>query len=306
VSGSPAAARADAPVAAWQRGRLDARRGPRRILFGRMYEDPAIEEAALRPGGRVFCIASAGCTALALARTREVVAIDLNPAQLEYAATRLAGGPAVAGVAERVMDAARALAPLVGWTPARVRDFLALDDVAAQRAAWRRLDTRRFALALDVLFSPTALRAVYASPLLRGLPPRLGAVMRARLARGFARHPNCANPYARALLAGELPAPAASPRTGAIELVLGDAADWLERAPAGGFDGFTLSNILDGATAAYRARLAAAVRRAAAPGAVAVVRSFGEPAGPSTTNRAADDRAMLWGVVDVRAAADLI
>ena len=47
---------------AWKAGRFDARVGPKQILFGRMYEDAAIERAAFRPGGRVFCIASAGCT----------------------------------------------------------------------------------------------------------------------------------------------------------------------------------------------------------------------------------------------------
>jgi len=56
---------------------------------------------------------------------------------------------------------------------------------------------------------------------------------------------------------------------------------------------------------AYRARLFAAVRRAARPGATVVLRSFGEPPAGLATNRAADDRAMLWGIVDVRPAATL-
>lgn len=286
----------------WQRGRFDARRGPSKVLFGRMYEDTAIERAAFAGARRVFCIASAGCTAMQLAGPdREVVAIDINRDQLDYAADRIAGRPAVRGTAERVMALARRFAPLVGWTGRRLRTFLELDDPGAQAEMWRTLDTWRLRAAFGALFSVTALRAVYASPFLAFLPSRLGAVMRGRLARCFARHANRTNPYARALLLGELagdPAPPAGP----IELVHGDAAGYLESAPAGRFDAFTLSNILDGAGPDYRARLYAAVRRAAAPGATVVLRSFAEPAGALASNRAADDRAMLWGIVDVRSA----
>lgn len=290
----------------WQRGRFDARSGPSKVLFGRMYEDAAIECGAFRPGSRVFCIASAGCTAMQLAaQDHDVVAIDINANQLAYAADRLAGRPAVRGTAERVMAMARAFAPLVGWRRGRLRRFIELDDLAAQVEMWRTLDTLRLRVAFGALFSIAALRAVYASPFLAFLPSRLGRVMRARLARGFARHANRTNPYARALLLGELADDPPGPRSGSIELVHGDAAGWLEGAPAGSFAGFTLSNILDGASPAYHARLFAAVRRAAAPGAIAVLRSFAEPSGELPTNRAADDRAMLWGIVDVRPAAEL-
>src|SRR6185295_5901497 len=102
----------------------------------------------------------------------------------------------------------------------------------AQAAMWTTLDTRRLRVAFGALFSVTALRAVYASPFLAFLPSRLGAVMRARLARGFARHPNRSNRFARALLLGELVDEAAPPRAGSIELAHGDAAAWLEAAPA--------------------------------------------------------------------------
>src|SRR5450755_3259291 len=62
-----------------------------RLVFGRMYEDAAIESQVLPPG-RVLCIASAGDTALALAGDgRQVVAVDLNHAQISYVRSRLDG-----------------------------------------------------------------------------------------------------------------------------------------------------------------------------------------------------------------------
>ncbi|HTO99076.1 MAG TPA: DUF3419 family protein [Myxococcales bacterium] len=288
---------------AWARGRFDARAGRSKVLFGRMYEDASIELGAFPAGGRVLCIASAGCTAMKLAPRHEVVAVDLNAEQLAYAARRLAGAPAIRGTAERVMGLGRAFAPLLGWRPDRVRAFLDLDDPAEQVRFWReRLDTRRFRAAFDALFSFAALRAVYAPGFLGFLPARFGAVMRGRLERCFARHPNRTNPYARALLLGELSAETAPGEASRVRLVHSDAAAFLESEPPGSYAGFTLSNILDGADEAYRQRLLAAVKRAAAPGAVAVLRSFAEPAEPSASNRAAEDRSMLWGVVDVRPA----
>ena len=301
---SPAIPNADVNV--WERGRFDARVGRRKVLFGRMYEDPEIELAAFRPGGRIFCIASAGCTAMKLAPRHEVVAVDLNPTQLAYAAERISGGKSVRGTAERVMDFGRFFAPLVGWRSSRVRAFLDLSDPAEQLDFWQRhLDTWRFKSALGVLFSVTALRAVYDRRFLGFLPRRLGAVMRGRMQRNFARNANRDNPYARALLMGELSDEAPPPEAKSIRLVHADAAAFLEAQPAASFDGFTLSNILDGAGDKYPARLFAAVRRAAAPGAKVVLRSFAEPARTLVDNRAAEDRSMLWGIVDVKAAAEL-
>jgi S-adenosylmethionine:diacylglycerol 3-amino-3-carboxypropyl transferase len=293
-------------VTVWERGRLDARVGPRQVLFGRMYEDTAIELDAFEPGGRVFCIASAGCTAMRLAARHEVVAVDINPVQLEYAAQRLGGDPGFRGRAERVMDFMRFFAPLAGWWPSRVRDFVSLSDPSEQIAMWRsELDTWRFRTALDVLFSFTALRSVYSPRLLDFLPKRLGRVMRSRMERCFARHPNATNRFARSLLLGELDLDVSPPAPGRVQLVHADAATFLENEPPRSFDGFTFSNILDGVEPPYRERLYAAVKRAASPNAMTVLRSFGEAAADSPFNRAADDRAMLWGSVLVRPADSL-
>ncbi len=287
----------------WEAGRFDQKAGPKRLLIGRMYEDPSIERGAFRPGGRIFCIASAGSTARALAPDHEVVAVDINPVQLAYAQRRIDGAPPEVGSAERVMGALRKLLPLAGWRSKTLEAFLDLDDPGAQLAFWKeRLETLRFRVGFDAGLSITTLGAVYASPFLRVLPPHFGRVMRGRMERCFAAHPNRTNPYARALLLGEGEDPGEA--GGAVALVEADAAGYLEACPAGSFDGFTLSNILDGAPEGYRARLFAALRRAGAPGSVAVLRSFAEPGDGTVTNLAAEDRSMLWGIVEVRPASD--
>lgn len=295
-----------AAVTVWERGRFDARVGPREVLFGRMYEDASIELDAFRPGSRIFCIASAGCTAMKLAPHHEVLAVDINPVQLAYAECRFDGDPGFRGRAERVMDFARFFGPLAGWWPSRVRAFLELDDPVEQAESWQRqLNTWRFRTAVDALFSVTALRSVYGSRFLDFLPKQLGAVMRGRMERCFARHPNRSNPYARSLLLGELSSDPPPREAKDIRLVHADAASFLENEAPASFDGFTLSNILDGVDEAYQQRLFAAVKRAAAPGAATVLRSFGDASASSPANRAADDRAMLWGSVLVRPAAEL-
>ncbi len=293
-------------VTVWKRGRLDARTAPAEVLFGRMYEDSAIEQAAFKDRSRVFCIASAGCTAMALAPQHEVVAVDINPRQLAYAQRRLDGAPAIRGRAEQLMSFARFFAPLAGWWPSAVQEFVNLEDPERQMAYWRdRLDTWRFRRSWDLLFSVVTLRAAYSPQLLDLLPRRFGSVMRGRMERCFSRHPNRSNPYVRALLLGELPEQPVAPAAGLVRLVESDAAEFLESAPAGSFDGFSLSNILDGPGPAYRARLTRAVQHAAAPGATAVLRSFGTADSACSADRAADDRSMLWGSVWVGPAADL-
>ena len=78
-----------------------------------------------------------------------------------------------------------------------------------------------------------------------------------------------------------------------------DATEYLEACPPRSFDGLTLSNILDGADSEYGARLFDAVRRAAAPGAVVILRSLREPADEAEACRAAEDRALIWGSIRI-------
>jgi hypothetical protein len=299
---------ADTP---WRAGRFDTRGGPQRVLFGRVYEDASIELAAFAPmaGQPVFCIASAGCTALALARQHPVTAVDINPVQLAYAQSRLEGGPMRVGTAERLMGVGRAALLPFGWRRATLERFLSMTDPVDQVNFWRdALETRPVRWLMDLGLSISNLKLVYSSPLLACLPDRLGEVMRGRLRRTFAHHANASNPHARALLLGD-PGPAVPLPPQPIRLACADAAGFLESQPPASFGGFSISNILDGAPAAYRARLNTALRRAAMPGAMVVQRSFSEPAqfygARRAHNRAQEDRSVLWGVVDVREVAAL-
>jgi S-adenosylmethionine:diacylglycerol 3-amino-3-carboxypropyl transferase len=290
------------PATPWARGRLDARHAPPELLFGAMYEDWAIEAELFRPGSRVFAIASAGCTSLALAaRGMTVTAVDINPVQVEYVAARLAGAPPAAGATERNLARLGRALRGIGPGEADLRAFLAMDDPAEQRRFFRQ----RFARPplrglLRVVMHPRVLTLAYASPFLRALPPRFDRVLLDRLDRGFATHPNRTNPYAWRLLLGSDPpdaGPMVHPPAG-VTVLVDDAAAFLERAAPGSFDAFTLSNILDATSADYGRRLWAAVAHAAAPGATAILRSFAQPRTDAARELAARDRALLWGSIE--------
>jgi hypothetical protein len=267
-----------------------------------MHEDWTIEAEALPERGRIFCIASAGCTAFALAsRGASVTAVDANPAQIEYVHERLNGAEPRAGVVEGMLARLRRLRPLVGWSPAVLSEFCALGDGQAQLDLWRtRLDTPRFRAGLAVVLNPISLKLAYSSPLVAALPRGFDRVVRSRLERGFSLHPNRDNPYARFLLLGENGQPDPEPDID-LTLAYADAATYLEQSAPGSFDGFALSNVLDGASPAYGHRLLSAVGRAAAPRAVAVLRSFNHPATTQEETWAARDRSLLWGSVRVGA-----
>ncbi|MCX6607269.1 MAG: hypothetical protein NTV52_27305 [Acidobacteria bacterium] len=176
----------------WLRGRFRGTRAPQ-VLFEQMWEDPALELAVFPPGARIFAIASAGCTARALsAYGCRVTAVYINPAQLAYARSR---GPVQDGAADRGLAYLRRLAPLAGWTASRLNPFLDLVDPAQQLDHWRQhLNTARFRCTLDALLQTRTLARFYDSALLAQLPGNFGQVLRHRLERGFALHPNRTNP----------------------------------------------------------------------------------------------------------------
>ena len=284
----------------WERGRFDGKRGGDQLLFGQMYEDAAIELDTFPPRSRVFCIGSAGCTAFALAAAgHQVCAVDVNASQVAYMRARCAGEPYRKGAAERIISIGRRFI----WPRARRVTFMNFDDTERQREYWhRRMNTQRFRWSLQALLHHRLLGLAYSPQMVASLPKRMDLDLRARLERCWARFPNRRNPYARALFLGEPPRmPPFAPEL--LDMQQAEAAAFLETQPAGRFDALTLSNILDAASTEFRHRLFAAVRHAAAPEALVVVRSFREcligGVKLDGVNRAADDRSMLWGTVQV-------
>lgn len=292
-----------ADASPWSGGRL-GHRGAARLLFGATYEDASIEAEAFGGCTELFAVGASGDTALTLAASdRRVVAVDINPAQVAYLRDRLHGAPRRPGAAERLLAASRRMSPVAGWTRSRVERFLALTDVALQRRVFdQSLDTRRFRLLLDAGLAPSTLLRAYRPAFVDVVPPRFGAVLRDRLRRGISTHPNRSNPYARLLFLGDPPA-VEPPPAGRIEAHHADAVHHLESQPAGRFQGFTLSNILDGPDRAFRARLAGAVRHAGAPDAVVVLRTLRQTTDGDAASWAVRDRSMIWGGVLVTTAA---
>ncbi len=284
----------------WRGGPFRAQRTG--LVFGQMYEDPGIELRAFKSQSRVFCIASAGCTARALATAgHHVTAVDINPLQLSYASSRAAGAPPQKGSADRRMALGRWLARVAaGWTRTRLKAFLNLSDTAQQLDYWdTELDTAILRTLVDTLLAPQFLRLCYAAPFIDAVPENFGLCLRQRLRSGWTHHSNRSNPYAASMLLGAPPIDPGTPSS-PIRFICADAAEFLESCRGAQFDAFTLSNIGDGADQDYLRRLRSAISHAAAPGAVVVTRSFSEPKSGTGPNLAAEDRSLLWGVVDAK------
>ena len=294
----------DVSASPWRSGPF--RRHTRGLMFGLMYEDPAIEIEVFAPFSRVFCIASAGCTARALSAAGfDVTAVDVNPQQILYAKARAAGAPMCKGMAERLLSRVRALFPALGWTESLRREFLSMRDPSEQLHYWRqKFNTKAWRIAVDTAFSKSFLGVVYRSPFVACLPWHFGSAVRARLERTWSNHSNNSNPYAWRFLLGKAP-PVLEPPVGTIRFACEDAATYLEHCKPASFDAFSLSNIADGAPSCYVRRLCRAVEHAARPGAIVVTRSFAEPDSAIPANLAARDRSMIWGTLHVTEASDL-
>lgn len=269
-----------------------------------MYEDSAIEVDAFAGKKRIFCIASAGCTAIALAAAGHLVtAVDVNRAQISYVEARLRGGDVRVGRADQFLARGRRLLPLLGWRKSVLREFLELENLDEQIEFWQtRLNTLRWRCMLDLLLHRSLLQIVYASPFTDSLPQHFGRTVRHRIERNWRTHANRTNPYPWRLLIGHQSSSSTGVSSGSrsnLTLTCEDAATYLENCPPDHFDGFTLSNIFDGASREYQTRLLNAVRETAAERAVVIRRSFGEPADAQEERWARRDKSMLWGSVSV-------
>ncbi|GID09954.1 DUF3419 family protein [Actinocatenispora rupis] len=285
---------------AWRAGWLTAGRGAR-LLFGRTYEDPAVELAAFGAPCRVLAVASAGDTAAALAAAgHRVTAIDINPVQLRYAERRLAGAAPRDGQAERLLAAGRTVLRTLApeWRPARLAPFLRLRDPDRQVAWW---DGRLDGTALRLALRPLRLAAPVVRPALAAaLPPRFDDVLRDRLRDTLSRHPNADNTWLRRLLLGPGTAPLIAP---VDRFVPGDLVAHLAAGPPDRYDAVALSNIADGAGVHFGQRLADALRHGVRRGGRVVLRSFGTtvplPADLGWRDVTGSERCPLWGVVSV-------
>lgn len=291
------------PVTPWRYGRLDGSRRPAKLLFRRMFEDPTVELRAFRGRRRIVCIASGGCVAISLVNAgHEVTGVDVNPAQIEHVRARLASRIVDDSLAALSPRGRRLLWRTVGIAPHAMLDFLNSSSPEDQIRMWDRLCTRRARIALRVCLHPMSLRVVYAKPFVKALPARFDALLLQRLRGGISRHSNRDNPFIWQLLAGARPHrldTVLSPNSGPIRLLCSDVVSFLRGIAPGSFDAFSLSNILDGCDSAYADALVQAVRHAAAPGAVIVLRSFAESPCPRLDWRT-QDRSHLWGSVSVQ------
>ena len=245
-----------APITAWQNGCFRAARaGRRKLLFGCMYEDAAIELRAFQPGGRIFCIASAGCTAMKLAARHTVVAVDINPVQVAYVQERLArprpGSAWQRRTHSRLCSHASRLSQDgtdARSTPSSISTIRS-NNSSTGGVIWTRAD-----------FVPPFLFCSRGSFFGRFTPLHFLMVCR-RISELYCELEWSAASRCTPIVGIRMRMPCfretcALARTiltlRQIQLQCAEAADFLERQPAGSFTGFSLSNILDGTNRGVR------------------------------------------------------
>lgn len=289
------------------------------LLFGRMYEDSSIEASAFAAAqvaedAPVLCIASAGCTALALAaRGYAVTAIDRNPAQIAYLSERMAGAPPREGRIDRLLSLGRRRLRLLGANEDSLREFLFLADPEAQISAWRQHAQAPLwhAVVDDMLISLWTRAGVMPDSTLRD---DIRKMLQQRFEIGLSRHANRENPYLWRLFIGCDP-PIANDANRAqpaidfgsqLVVKVADVIAFLESAPARHFAALSLSNLEDVLSADDLAQLHRAIAHAARPDAVVVRRSLSPTAIPSEAEWAARDRSFLWGRISVLRAGERV
>jgi S-adenosylmethionine:diacylglycerol 3-amino-3-carboxypropyl transferase len=313
------------PHTPWAAGRLDGAAKKSRLLFGATYEDISFELDAFRDRERIFCIAAAGDSAIKIAAAgHRVVAVDINATQVEYAMSRLAGGPYRKGAAEHVMTIGRGLMRLGGWSQKRMKAFANCADVSEQVALWDELNAGRSGKVLRMLLAPAKLVRVFQPEFVTlvgdDFADRLVATIRASLTAS----PNRENHFARMLFLGMPPDHMQTDQSAIdIEFAHADAISFLHSCQPGSFDGAAVSNIGDGTSSDFHRSLHEALQHALTPGAPVIVRTMGNieslsgrrllgslapnPEGSVEPGRvafarklAAQDRSLIWTGLEIQ------
>jgi hypothetical protein len=282
----------------WSAGRF-GRFGQPRVLFGAMYEDPSVELAAFAGCERIFSIASSGDTARSLAGGgHRVDAVDINPAQLQYAVQRTKGAPYQQGSAEKVMALGLKAMMIGGWTRAAIDAFVDCATIEQQLDIWEDLTSGRGGLAFRTLLAPARLAPVYRKEFAAMVGPGFADALIARIRMGLEQVPNRDNPYVAMLFASG-PPPDAPIGNGSVTFNCANAIAYLQAVPEGTFHAATVSNICDGTTEEFQSQLSAALRHALTPGAPVVFRTFRLATRTPIDNLGHRDRSLIWPVTAV-------
>jgi len=257
----------------------------RRPRFSRMREDYRTEQQVIEVLGDVryaATIASAGCTALALAPRvqRRLWALDTAPAQTAYVEQRLRGrSPLPDGRLELMLERGRTLLEWLGVSRADLFRMVNDPEPARRLAIYERLfEQGKAGRWLRRCMGPTVIGFMVRLPLGPVLPTNAVDELFSKLKRAIGRPDAPANPYLWQLVCGCDPPdwhlPSLPPHEAKnVEVVTADFIEWSRQASAGDLDFLALSNILELASGTTWQRVLAGASRLLRPGGVALVRS---------------------------------